>query len=103
MVTEFLAAQASTYPYTRAAEPVRLVRFWPDHFFCQLIIFIFAVITFIKIIFGIPVLIVLNDNVLSIFDVRNYQQKLTDAERVLPNEVVAKRNTVLSTTSAVYE
>ena len=84
----------------RAAKPVRL---WPDHFFRQIIIFIFAVIIFIKIIFGVPVLIVLNEKVVSIFDVRNYQQQLTDVERVLPNEVVAKRNIVLPTTIAFYE
>ena len=30
-----------------AAEPVRLVRFWPDHFFGGIIIFIFEVIIFI--------------------------------------------------------
>ena len=57
----------------RAAEPARLVRFWPDHFFRQTIIFIFAVIVFIKIHFGVPLLIVLNENVVNVFAIRNYQ------------------------------
>ena len=61
------------------------------------------IIIFIKNFFGIPGLIVLNENVVSNFDLRNYQQQLTDVKRVLPNEVVARRNIVLPTTIAFYE
>ena len=75
---------------TRTVEPVRLVRLWPDHVLRLIIIFIFVVVIFIRIIFGIPVLIMWNKNVVSIFDIRNYLQQLTDVERVLPNKVVAK-------------
>ena len=53
--------------------------------FSQIIIFIYAEIIFINCIFGIHLLIILMENVASIFAVRNYLQQVTDEEQVLLN------------------
>ena len=63
---------------TREAEPVSLVQFGQT-----IIIFIFVDVVFIKRIFGICLLVVLMENVASIFTSRNYLQQVTGEEQVL--------------------
>ena len=49
--------------------------------FCQIIIFITGAFIYIhKTYFGVPLLILFKDNVVTILEVRNYLQQLTDAE-----------------------
>ena len=71
--------------------------------FLPKIIFIFVVIIFIKSILGIPLLIMIKENMVNIFDVRNYVQQLTDAEWALLNEAVVKWTLIMPAKIAYHE
>ena len=71
--------------------------------FRQIIIFILTVVIFIKNIFGIHLLIMFKEKVVGVFDIRNYLQQLTDAERALLNKVVIKKILVIAAKTVCYE
>ena len=48
-------------------------------------------------------MIAFEENMVSVFDIRNYLQRLTDAEQALLNEVVVQQIVVRSAKNACYE